>query len=366
MKIARLNMDPQDKLRFEIHGKSSVKYHLRANHQVEAKRWYWALNNAIQWTKDEAREEEKRSKAENDVLRQAKLEQQSRGEDSASLSSMPSRSLHPSTALSVPLTSANASTTAIDDEDPANTSLYEPSVGGADLGKMVSQVGTATIEGDEDDEDEYGDDGSSHEVQPVNKDAFNITAQSVRLQLDLLAQVSTSLAAEREKHPDLAISDPITVQALSAYDSAVGNLKSLVGDILRISKDRDAYWQYRLDREMNIRQMWEESMAKVAREQEQLESKIGETEERSANERSGHCETRSRISRWSKASQALRPTKSTSKSLLKRQNNSLKRPALLALLRLQEEDLLLSTLAACPKTSQTKMKSSSMQLGLVR
>ena len=59
MRIARLNMDAQDKTRFEIHGKSSVKYHLKANHVVEAKRWFWSLNNAIQWAKDEAKEEER-------------------------------------------------------------------------------------------------------------------------------------------------------------------------------------------------------------------------------------------------------------------------------------------------------------------
>ena len=46
MKIAALNMDAQDKTRFEIQGKSSVKYHLKANHVVEAKRWFWTLNNA--------------------------------------------------------------------------------------------------------------------------------------------------------------------------------------------------------------------------------------------------------------------------------------------------------------------------------
>jgi hypothetical protein len=74
MKIAKLYMDPQDKQRFEIQGKSSVKYHLKANHQVEAKRWYWALNNAIQWSKDEAREEEKRHKGEVEALKQARFE----------------------------------------------------------------------------------------------------------------------------------------------------------------------------------------------------------------------------------------------------------------------------------------------------
>jgi len=70
----------------------------------------------------------------------------------------------------------------------------------------------------------------------------------------------------------------MAVQALSSYEAAVGNLKGLVGDLLRISRDRDAYWQYRLDREANVRRMWEESMARVAKEQEELESRIGESE----------------------------------------------------------------------------------------
>lgn len=91
MKIAKLYMDPQDKQRFEIQGKSSVKYHLKANHQVEAKRWYWALNNAIQWSKDEAREEEKRFTRESEMLKQAKIDsvdkRPSRDADSLSLTS---------------------------------------------------------------------------------------------------------------------------------------------------------------------------------------------------------------------------------------------------------------------------------------
>ena len=64
MRIAKLHMDPADKTKFEIQGKSSVKYHLKANHAIEAKRWYWSLNNAIQWGKDEAKEEELRKRGE--------------------------------------------------------------------------------------------------------------------------------------------------------------------------------------------------------------------------------------------------------------------------------------------------------------
>jgi hypothetical protein len=115
-------------------------------------------------------------------------------------------------------------------------------------------------------------------VRPQNKDAFNITAQSAKVQLDLLLQVSTALQGERERNPTLQISDPLLAQALTSYEAAVGNLKGLVGDLLRISRDRDAYWQYRLEREANVRRMWEESMAKVVREHEELENKYGEAE----------------------------------------------------------------------------------------
>src|SRR5215469_9394266 len=284
MRIARLSMDPQDKLRFEIQGKSSVKYHLKANHQVEAKRWYWALNNAIQWAKDEKREEEKRQNEENEALQQAKLEaHRSRTRDDAtSVHSAKStgRLLTTGTAPCAPMISANASSTGIGEDDAGNTSLYESSVIGGDFSKVVSQTGTAAIEGDLDDDEEFGDDASSREVQPANKDAFNITAQSIRLQLDLLAQVSNSLQLEKVRNPTLRISDPATIQALSAYESSIGTLKGMIGDLLRISKDRDAYWQYRLDREANIRRMWEESMAKVAHDQEELESRIGEAEDK--------------------------------------------------------------------------------------
>jgi len=282
MRIGKLHMDPQDKQRFEIHGKSSVKYHLKANHQVEAKRWYWALNNAIQWAKDEAREEEKRATQDQEMLKQAKVELLSKEGDSSSLSSSRmtgSRNLAtPSHNLGVPLTSLDTSSrTAVSyTEDPG--SAYEPSLGGPELGRYASQMGAPTA--DDDDDDDYNDDDSSHEVKPHNKDAFNITAQSAKLQLDLLTSVSSALQAETAKNPTMQIADPAMVQALVSYESAIGNLKGLIGDLLRISRDRDAYWQYRLEREANVRRMWEDSMAKVAREQEELEQKIGESEEK--------------------------------------------------------------------------------------
>jgi oxysterol-binding protein 1 len=277
MRIAKLTMDPQDKLRFEIHGKSSVKYHLKANHQVEAKRWYWALNNAIQWTKDEDREEQKRIDRESEALKNAKAEQdkrQARDGDSSSLHSTRTKSGNHSQSLTVPAVSSSVASGTIDD-DEGSRSFYESST----AGPATRTTSKAGMDGFDEDE-ELEDDASSHELQPVQKDALNIAAQSVRLQLDLLAHVTSSLAEESKRNPELTFADPLALQAISAYGSAVSNLKGLIGDFLRITNDREAYWQYLLDREANIRIMWEESMAKVTKEQEVLENRMGEVEDK--------------------------------------------------------------------------------------
>jgi ankyrin repeat protein len=297
MRIAKLTMDPTEKQKFEIHGKSSVKYSLKANHEVEAKRWFWALNNSIQWTKDQAKEEE-RQKAENaEYLRQAKAQHAGKapskdastadlgveGPTEVRRNSQQSTRLAPQPSFGKPASQRVAfqgpsnSGSVADEEEGAGYGLYEPSFAG-EVTRMQSHVSTTNLEG-EDDEEEFGDETSSRDM-PASKDAFDITAQSARLQLDLLTQVNTALQLEQSKNPTLIISDKSIVQAVSTYDGSIKSMKGLIGDLLRISKDRDAYWQYRLDREADMRRMWEDSMAQVAREQEVLEAKVGESEQK--------------------------------------------------------------------------------------
>nr|POF23977.1 oxysterol-binding protein like c2f12.05c [Quercus suber] len=277
MRIAKLQMDLKDKLLFEIHGKSSVKYTLKANHQIEAKRWFWALNNAIQWSKDEAKEDKKRQQQETLAIRDAQLDRTRTRENEVIQQSK--HTLIPGTAFdSAAAGITGASTSLAGSTVGDRVSAYEPSFD--ESRKVLSRTNTATIEGDIDDEDEYGDDASSHEVRPANRDAFSITAQSAKLQLDLLTQVSSALSLKTRAEPGLPLSDASVTQALTSYDTAVSNLKGLLGDLLKISKDHEAYWQYRIDREQNIRRLWEDSMARVAKEQEELENRIGESEDK--------------------------------------------------------------------------------------
>jgi oxysterol-binding protein 1 len=296
MRIAKLNMDPTEKTKFEIIGKSSVKYHLKANHEVEAKRWFWALNNSIQWTKDQAKEEDRQRQKSAEMLRQAKAEHSTPGltrdtstadlaSDAASVADT-RRSSFQTTSRLVSQTGSGkvgshkvafASGSVGDDEEGTAYGSYEPSFMG-EQGKTPSNNGPP-MDGEGEDDEEYGD-GSSDREAPATKDAFEITAQSAKLQLDMMGQVNAALQSEQVKNPTLSISDTIAIQAAQTYDSSIRNLKGLVGDLLKISKDRDAYWQYRLDREADMRRIWEDSMAQVAREQEVLEQKVGESEEK--------------------------------------------------------------------------------------
>lgn len=310
MRIARLQMDPKDKdkLHFEIHGKSSVKYDLKANHQVEAKRWFWALNNAIQWAKDEAKEEQKREQQEASTRHEQLEKLRTREADVAQSGD----SLKPATAIS--LSTPGATTPLRGSSIGDQASAYDPSDAGSGHLRMVSRTNTATnIDGDLDDDEEYGDDASSHEVRPASKDAFSITAQSAKLQLDLLEQVSNALQNERSKNPELGLGSPTVVQALSSYETAVGNLKGLLMDLLRISRDHEAYWHYRLEREQNIRRLWEDSMARVAKEQEDLEERFGESEDKRKRTKRA---LREALDTQASAAATPQPAETTSKPLL--------------------------------------------------
>ncbi|KAH6605165.1 oxysterol binding [Trichoderma cornu-damae] len=275
MKIAQLHMSPDEKTKFEIIGKSSVKYTLKANHEVEAKRWFWALNNSIQWTKDQAKEEERQAARSAELLRLAKADQggshsvQDSHSESTSMTELRrvSTQLHarPISAVRKPDAAGASTVGSLEEEDFVDTYTE------ADAMHSHSH-------GHRDDDDDYGEETSDREEPEATKDALNITAQSAKLQLETMASVHAALLGELARSPATPLSDAKVAQALATYDAAIRSLTALVGGLLRISKDRDAFWQYRLDRESNMRRMWEESMAQVAREQEILEARVGESE----------------------------------------------------------------------------------------
>lgn len=281
MRIAKLHMSPDEKAKFEIIGKSSVKYTLKANHEVEAKRWFWALNNSIQWTKDQVKEEERQKARNAELLSVAKAGHS----HPASLSEAQSENAsladgrRSSAQLSRMHSAARSGSKIPLEAESTVGSMYDEDNG--DFGDHKSQHDMANTVADDDDDEEFGDASSGREAAPTaTKDAFSITAQSTKLQLETMAAVTSALIMESTRNPSLTLSDPKMSQALTTYDAAIRSLTGLIGDLTRISRDRDAFWQYRLDREIELRRMWEDSMAQVAKEQEVLEARVGEAEEK--------------------------------------------------------------------------------------
>ncbi|KAF3926914.1 hypothetical protein ABW20_dc0105776 [Dactylellina cionopaga] len=281
MKIAELYMDPQDKLRFEIHGKSSVKYHLKANHQVEAKRWYWALNNAIQWAKDEARMEAQ--KAERAKVR---LTTASSTTSTDQLSLTESHTDIPTGSMDrrqSKVYAASSRSRLTGNGDLSWEDVSEAKLEASENGRPRRPPSDDMDDDDDDDpdDDEFDDameENAAKMADPVYNETYQMMAHSTKMQLDMLAQACAAITLESTKNPLTPISDPGVLAALQSYEGAVNNLRSVAADLFKLSKEREVYWKSRLDKEVDLRKLWEDNMTRLAVEQEELEGKMNEVQ----------------------------------------------------------------------------------------
>jgi hypothetical protein len=230
MKHAKLKLDPADKQKFEIisngKGSGSVRYHLRANHPVEANRWIFALTQAIQ---------------------AATAESVSVGADDGA--SMHSRSVSTS-------------------ERPGPGTRSTSSL---DLRPKVSNMSnsSAVSINTEDDSDEYLPEDSDE----PHKGDFEATAHSAQVQLEILEKLLGSLQQGDQQRlrteggqETPAIEDPVLILKKTA-----SSLHGTLDELVRMSQTRDNYWRAQLDREKELRRLWEENMETLAEEQEHME-----------------------------------------------------------------------------------------------
>jgi oxysterol-binding protein 1 len=216
MRNAKLKLDQSDKLKFEIvsSGKGSVRYHLRANHPVEANRWIFALTQAIQ---------------------AATAEAMSLNADDGSLFS-------PSHSRSVSLSDRPGarSTSSLD---------LRP--------KMTHNSSAISINT----EDDSGEDYPENSEEP-HKGDFEVTAHSAKVQLEILEKLLGSFGGTEPPSSD----DPISI-----VKKAASSLHGTLDELVRMTQTRDTYWRAQLDREKELRRLWEENMESLAEEQEQME-----------------------------------------------------------------------------------------------
>lgn len=229
MKHAKLKLDHSDKQKFEIVSSSrtgTVRYHLRANHPVEANRWIFALTQAIQ---------------------AATADSVSVGGDDAGL-------MHSRT---------------------ASTSDIRPAVGSRstsslDLRPKVTNMtnSSAASINTEDDSDEY----PAEESEEPHKWDFEVTAHSAQVQLEILEKLLGSLPqGEQRLRTESGIETSAIEDPVAIIKKAASSLHGTLDELVRMSQTRDAYWRAQLEREKELRRLWEENMETLAEEQEHME-----------------------------------------------------------------------------------------------
>ena len=226
MKHAKLKLDPSDKQRFEIisGGKGGVRYHLRANHPVEANRWIFALTQSIQLGTAEAMTVP----------------------DSNDFGSPLSR------AVSASQDRGHRSTSSLDFRGKITTMTNS------------SAASIAT-------EDDSGEDYPESAEEPFKAD-FDVTASSAKVQLEIFEKILGSLGSvEIQQRPGAGDDASLTEDPLAILKKAASSLHGTLDELVRMSHTRDSYWRDQLEREKELRRLWEENMELLASEQEQME-----------------------------------------------------------------------------------------------
>lgn len=221
MKNAKLKLDPSDKQKFEIvsSGRNSVRYHLRATHPVEANRWIFALTQSIQAATAEA----------NTVPTEDHVSTHSR----------------------------TGSTT--------DRPMGHRSTSSLDLRVKLDNNGSAASLNSEEDS---GEDYEESTEEPYKGD-FEVTAHSAQVQLEILEKLLNSLPqSDPRVRSETAqeVEDPVAI-----LQKAASSLHATLDELVRMSETRDGYWRAQLEKEKELRRLWEENMELLAEEQEQME-----------------------------------------------------------------------------------------------
>lgn len=219
MKIAKISIDSSDRQRFDIIGKGSIRYHLRANHPSEAKKWTIALTQSTQW------------------------QQQNHKEDGGMVSP----------------TSRNVT---------------------GEIKDVDSRVGrTESLSQQNNDQRSRSrspsDDSIEIETIPY-EDSYQMTINSAKAQFLLQNQQLEALITMLPLQPSSLNEDNETKEGalVETFSKSLNLLQNYVEEILRMTEEREEYWRKKLDKELEIKRLWERSMRDLFIERNEMEQII--------------------------------------------------------------------------------------------
>lgn len=290
MKVAKIVYHNGDKSKFEVLGPDKNGFHVKAAHPTEAKNWIWNLNQS----KTQARDASKPS-------------------PTMDLTGAPLASSDTLSAEMAPLTPSRGH---------AAQSSYAPSIAGSmvdsaplfgaplvnpDAVQPTLSGGYAASFSDADSDV----DGYDAEIsEEPHQDVFGITANSAKLQLELMDQICDSMLAEHMTSGQSV--EPRMQDAARTFRASATSLREVLTQLTTMANDRERYWRTAVERERNMRRLWEDSMQALATDQDDLERQVFEANAERRNTRKALKQARSELNQVKAGTPALSPAVGTS------------------------------------------------------
>ncbi len=232
MRVAKVHYVNGDKTKFEILGPGFAGFHLKASHPTEAKNWVWNLQQAIQKARDSVKAQTSRDLTSGMVMDDAVSV-------SASLRTISSD------------TRAESIVTPIEMIVPA----------------CYSRVSFS------DDESVTGENDNNPSEQP-HRDTWGVTAHSAKVQLEIMDQLCESI--HQESKASKVILDARMQVAIESFKSSVTSLRGVLTQLMSMAGDRERYFIAAIEREQDMRRLWEDNMHALAQDQDDMERKVYE------------------------------------------------------------------------------------------
>lgn len=234
LRIAKVWIDANDKQRFDIIGKGSIRYHLKAGHANEAKRWILALTQSKQWIEDTSGNDRSSFM---DSRQSINLASSDSIRTKSGAESVISRGR--------PVTKDNMST--------ASLSVRSRSSSLSPEGVVLEQAKVPHV------------------------DSFVAMNNYVQNQIQMQTELAENLIRV-QRAAEVPEDSEIMRLTLATHESSLAVKESII-KLHTMTQDREVYWQRILEQESQKRELWEESLKVLSQEQLEMQRVLQRAEE---------------------------------------------------------------------------------------
>ncbi|KAF9043191.1 Oxysterol-binding protein-domain-containing protein [Panaeolus papilionaceus] len=294
MKSAILRI--MEKNRFEVHSSShgggAQKWYMKANHPVEAHRWTEAISRSIEWW---GMQQVHNVGTESDASSMSNIHhgtmarrRRSGESDSSAIKSIPSmtggsHSLSNSIWRRSTQHGPSASGSGRSDQDSVLGGSSIVDIGSSLTGLGIAENGVApkpgpgidvTYRGAENGDDEADDEDTSSadsDGKGPPHPTSELTANAAAAQLELTSQLLTNLISSSQ---DPTSSPKKVADTHEALKESLGITQNFLSSFITMSQEREKWYDRQLKKERKSQKFWEESLAVVVREGEDLEKEL--------------------------------------------------------------------------------------------